>query len=581
MRLKIIQHNERRFIFVRPVQVYLTCLRAIGILSISISLEESSGAPSKTMINITRLFYSSSGSKSPLSSISWNSGSCTKDSRDFAIIPNMHSYWWDCNEKYYVLRKKCFDHQCTNCSQASEVISMVEASSIEYSVGAIFIFQCGDSDLQIPHSSALIYTVHQSKSSCVETGAVLVQQALGVCVPALSDYSRTDCCGESLVARRGCSDFMCRNCSLITQATPFRASNYLCSLGRTYELISPCTQDSSQKTLFRVSQKACLWFVGYASQPQLQIAPSGIDRIIDEGVIFNADLLDFPSGIVSRVQLNGTTSMIGRCGAATFTDLRIDTVGAYMLRVTASFANSSRIMIQLAPLTVMHGEPSRLYLAKQPAGFKAGRPFKVQPLVSILDVGSNLVTNGARGVWVKCFPLSCVLSKNYRPLEAVFQQSEGGMADFTLLGVQAKIYPAVLRFYSDGLAAIESNPFSVMDTPYRISIVAQPPPIVQAGIPWCMVAQMQSKNEAPFTFFETQPTIINASLVRQLYQSSFPVAGWTAGAAVDVRTGLVELCGLVIEQLLTRCYLQLSARILLDGSVLTLPQVSCQAVDLK
>ena len=272
------------------------------------------------------------------------------------------------------------------------------------------------------------------------------------------------------------------------------------------------------------------------------------------------------------MQLSGTTSIPGRCGAATFTDLQIDTVGSYVLRVTASLAGSVSSFAALAPLVVIHGEPSRLYLSTPPAGFKAGRPFKVQPTVSVLDVGGNAVAAGSPGVWARCLPSACVLTQNYRPLAAVFQPAAGGAAGFAALGVQARIYPAKLRFYAQGLAAVDSDPFSVMDAPYRIAILAQPPPTAQAGVPFCVAAQIQAKNEAPFAYFDAQPALVNATLFHQRYQSSFLVPGWAAGAAVDVRTGVAELCGLVLGQLLDNCYLQLESRVLLDGTLITFPQ---------
>ena len=72
-------------------------------------------------------------------------------------------------------------------------------------------------------------------------------------------------------------------------------------------------------------------------------------------------------------------------------------------------------------------------------------------------------------------------------------------------------------------------------------------------------AQLQSKNQQPFGYSDAAPAAVNASLYRQLYQSTFPVPGWAAGAEADPGAAEARLCGLRVDELLAQAYLLLPA----------------------
>ena len=241
--------------------VMLCCLSSV--------IEESSGTV-VSAANISRLFYNGTNTLAALSIISWPAGSCTADSRDFLSDSNALTYYWTCNQNR-VRRTDCYDSQCTNCSSTALTLNSLSVSS----VGGIFQFECGNYAMNLLHSSALVHAAEIQNETCVDTDPVLVQQALGLCVPAVSSFSRSDCCGGALVTRRGCSDPMCRNCSGVAAGDSYEAADALCARGSVSPLPSPCAPAAGPPALFfRIAQQACLWFVGQAAQPQLPIAPA-------------------------------------------------------------------------------------------------------------------------------------------------------------------------------------------------------------------------------------------------------------------------------------------------------------------
>ena len=73
------------------------------------------------------------------------------------------------------------------------------------------------------HSSAIVHAANVQNETCVDSDPVLLQQALRFCVPAVSSFSRSDCCGGALVTRRGCSDPLCRNCTDVGTAVSYQS----------------------------------------------------------------------------------------------------------------------------------------------------------------------------------------------------------------------------------------------------------------------------------------------------------------------------------------------------------------------
>jgi hypothetical protein len=474
---------------------------------------------SASSTNITRLFYDKNNSKTFLASASWPAGSCSRDSRDFSEnSTNVTAYVWRCNADQQVMRTDCYDPLCLICSDRATPLSAVET------VGGIFVFKCGLYAPTVEHTAATLFsaTTFNESSPCVESDPVHFKLALQVCVPAISTFARADCCDGNLITRWGCADPTCRNCSTVGTAVPYRPPDLACRRGSILEQPLPCPAAAAPRAAFRVVQRACLWFAGHAALPQLRIAPTDSDALPeDSGLTFDAELLPREdaaepnrTGVAPR--LLGAASAPGRCGAARFTDLRIDAAGAYLLRVWATLANGAQVEVARAPVVVLHGAPHRLAITSQPAGFKAGRPFKFQPEVAVVDVGGNRVATGAPDVWAQCLPAACVLTLAYRPVPAAQQPAAGGAAAFRGLGVQGRVWPAVLRFYAAGLPAVNSDVFSVADAPYRVQIVAQPPAVVLAGAGFCVRAEVQAKNEQPFAWFDgPAPASVAAALYRQ------------------------------------------------------------------
>jgi hypothetical protein len=74
-------------------------------------------------------------------------------------------------------------------------------------------------------------------------------------------------------------------------------------------------------------------------------------------------------------------------GVASFSDLRVDAEGRYLLR----FSSGGLARADSAPFEVRRGAAHRLAVVRAVGGATPGLPFRVQPAVAVQDVGGKTV----------------------------------------------------------------------------------------------------------------------------------------------------------------------------------------------
>jgi hypothetical protein len=150
------------------------------------------------------------------------------------------------------------------------------------------------------------------------------------------------------------------------------------------------------------------------------------------------------TGVASgNAVLGGTFSLAASAGTASFSTVKLTgTVDTYVL--TYSSTGLSNITQSLA---VTIGAPTQLILTTQAAGFANRTNFTTQPVVSVADIGGNVVTASSAAIAV------AISSANLTGTTTV--NAVNGVADWataaTALGKSGTIGSKTLTFSSSGL----------------------------------------------------------------------------------------------------------------------------------
>ncbi len=174
--------------------------------------------------------------------------------------------------------------------------------------------------------------------------------------------------------------------------------------------------------------------------------------------------------------LSGTTTVSAVGGVATFTNLRIDNVGEYVLR----FTDATLQVIDSDPFTVGLGGAVGLAIQSEPPGAIAATPFEFQPIVRILDAGGNTVTGATNEVTVTIStnPAGGTLAGT-TTVAAV-----DGVATFTGLSIDRAGTGYVLSFEAQGLEPANTDGFNVNVGPAAKLGIITPPDGATGGTPF-------------------------------------------------------------------------------------------------
>ncbi len=199
------------------------------------------------------------------------------------------------------------------------------------------------------------------------------------------------------------------------------------------------------------------------TQPSLATggSPFGVQPVVlvqdDDHNTITSDTSNVTAWIFSGSgTLSGTTTVSAVGGVATFTNLRLDNVGEYVLR----FTDATLQVIDTDPFTVGVGGPVALAIQTEPASAADDVPFVTQPVIRILDAGGNTVAGATNEVTVTIStnPAGGTLAGT-TTVAAV-----DGIATFTNLQIDDAGIGYVLRFDAEGLTGVSTDPFTVTVT---------------------------------------------------------------------------------------------------------------------
>ena len=198
----------------------------------------------------------------------------------------------------------------------------------------------------------------------------------------------------------------------------------------------------------------------WATQPAVVIEDAGGNQISSDTASIS---LSVTPGSGSGTLTCAANSLPAELGSALFTGCSIDkTASAYTLTATDSADGLSAVS---NPFAVTVGPPAALAFTNQPSGSTAGTLWPSQPIVSVTDVGGNIVTTASPSIAISLTPgtgspgalLSCSASK---------VTASGGSAAFAgcFMTRAAAGYTLTATDPADGLKA-ESQPFSILLAP--------------------------------------------------------------------------------------------------------------------
>ena len=281
------------------------------------------------------------------------------------------------------------------------------------------------------------------------------------------------------------------------------------------------------------------------------------------------------AGKVDRTEerLAGTRSMAATCGGVDFTDLRIDQVGRYSLlfetTFVAAFADQrSFASIPPQPRTtsslvfdVLPGASDALRVVKRPAGTATGHIFLQQPVVEVVDIGKNRVTdNSAPAVTAICFPRArCDVGQELivgtRKLivrqDAIISSPALGLVTYIgpdRLGIATSIKGAVLRYSAVGTSTTEM-PIDVGRTPYRLRTLQDVPTVVASGEPFAISVQIVAKLDQAFGWYDTMPAVVTLALFRRRYEYNTPAPLTGALTATVDLDGIARFTDLQVAEI--------------------------------
>ncbi len=140
--------------------------------------------------------------------------------------------------------------------------------------------------------------------------------------------------------------------------------------------------------------------------------------------------------------LGGTTTAAASAGVATFSGLKIDTVGVKQLTATkadtasttsaGTIRGSASASVVSGSFSITYGSATQLVFASQPSGGAAGAVWATQPVVQIQDANGNLVTSGSDATRVVTLTLTTGSGAVSGTLTAT---ASGGVATFSGLSL--------------------------------------------------------------------------------------------------------------------------------------------------
>jgi hypothetical protein len=165
--------------------------------------------------------------------------------------------------------------------------------------------------------------------------------------------------------------------------------------------------------------------------------------------------------------LSGTTTLALSGGAATFSDLRVETVGEYSL----SFSAPGFTSVESRKFLVKPGAPAALTFSAQPSNVTAGEAVAPTITVTLLDRKGNVTPEASANITLSIGsnPGGATLSG------ALAAATAAGVATFSDVKLNKAAAGYTLRATSGSLQAATSTAFNVSpSTPVRIGFVVQP-----------------------------------------------------------------------------------------------------------
>ena len=162
----------------------------------------------------------------------------------------------------------------------------------------------------------------------------------------------------------------------------------------------------------------------------------------------------------SLAGFSGTTTAVFVSGVATFVDLGITLAqDNYRIRYSAKGLVSADGTL----FDVAVGAPHHLKVETFPSGAKGGSAFAVQPVISVLDVGNNVVSNTSLAITA-----SIAGGGGANLLGLWVAQSPSGIASFTDLSIDLK-GSSVLEFNTGSLVGATATIAVAEGEPYKVS----------------------------------------------------------------------------------------------------------------
>eukprot|EP00960_Hanusia_phi_P028440 747415-Hanusia_phi.AAC.7 len=428
-------------------------------------------------------------------------------------------------EQGEVLRRVC-NESCRACSNEHTKITACQPAEAGFFASSV----CQTTWTAMSNSKfyvrkMFLRNANNSSESCSSTPISVLYQMEQGCFPDSSGYFafyRT--CGNQAVMMERCVDSSCSFCLDV-----FSKSMGMCELSGNHSfshtnIVQGMTILSSHN--ISLAQMPCLGFVGAVLFPQPSIALSGNSSKISMGITDVAISLE-TLGNSSQSVLQGDLTPQTKCGFLSYTDLRIDKVGTYVLKVTLIFdpAVSTLNVIRLTSqiFHVSYGKPDSIVINRPARGLRIGYPFKLQPIVNVVDVGQNLVLNSDLEVTAICFPRDVCRLGSWLSNESVPRIYQDALRFRIAQGTYAFQSSNLGIHTADRSASIEFTSYPLLKTqmqmilgynPYRINLIKNLPSPLYAGIPLQLLIQLSARYDEPFGWFDRRPAIVQVALFR-------------------------------------------------------------------
>ncbi|EKX53222.1 hypothetical protein GUITHDRAFT_100931 [Guillardia theta CCMP2712] len=426
-----------------------------------------------------------------------------------------------------VIRRFC-NESCKSCETEQTVISSCTPTQEGYFSSA----SCQSTWTARPDTNfyvrkTFLNDAKNLSESCSSTPISVLYQKEQECIPDSSGYYTVyRMCRNQAYLLQQCQDSRCNFCldvfSRILEVCELSSANY-----STIHSKAGQGQTIMSSNNISIAEMPCMGFVSDVLVPQPAISLSGSNSKTSMGIADVAINLESVGNQSESVTLQGNLMAKTRCGVLYYTDLRIDRIGTYLLKVEIAFYPSQSTLkdIRLTSQTfhVSYGKPQSIVIKSPARGLRIGYPFKLQPVVHVVDVGQNLVLNAALEVTAVCFPRDvCRLGSWFSngTLTQIYQDVlrfrliQGSSAfQNSNLGIYTADRSANMLFTSYPLATAQMR-MVLGYNPYRINMVKALPFPLYAGIPIQLLIQLSARYDEPFGWFDRRPAVVQATLFR-------------------------------------------------------------------